>query len=308
MIYFKEYAVLNLNYVGLSDGEEYMLDYPIAGSCELIYCSETDELVGILKYSAEQTSITIESLEIFTPYRRKGYAKHTITMIKNLYPNHTILGQTPPYKDIKKFFIEQGATFNSCSKCLYFKLCGGVEYLGIHCDSPNDYAFIIPTKTPTQKHEICVTKGIHPNIPVIVVELGISDTTEDESEDMIRVANNINKQFSNNLENAYSTCEASAPIKELKVGKHLPYYMDNNANDFINDLKALNLKGFIQIAGIHRELCVAHVARLIKENIPALEPIILTNDNYSISAKVSVEHGDTLERTLGEKGYSIRVI
>ena len=100
----------------------------------------------------------------------------------------------------------------------------------------------------------------------------------------------------------YQTCQEGNSIPQTKNLPLLPDWTQADGIPFLKALVALFPEGgSIQLCGLYRELCLVSVAHLILKHTN-LEPIIVANDDYSISATYSVAEGETLAVRIAECG------
>lgn len=147
--------------------------------------------------------------------------------------------------------------------------------------------------------EVLISKTVDFNIPTIIIDFDLFNL---EDIDYKKKANSIIENFKY-FDMVYTTSKDNMPLTRLKIYNKLTDWTINDGKCFLRDLADLShrIKN-IQLCGIFRELCIVEVARIIKASALNIEPIIIDNDDYSISALYSVRSGDTLENRLSEEG------
>lgn len=158
-----------------------------------------------------------------------------------------------------------------------------------------------------ERNTIVVSKELRNDIPVILVDFDkVNLEFEDELTLALEVIKNLNSSYNGTI---YHTCFDNNPIDEASHYQTLEYWGKNKGLDLIEDLAAMEcIPKEVQLCGIYRELCIVEVASILKRSYLPIEPIIIDNDDYTISATCSVSEGDTLENRINECGFSIQYL
>lgn len=155
-----------------------------------------------------------------------------------------------------------------------------------------------------KRNEVQVSKLLDENIPVLIVDFdNFNLSCAEDKKEALKISRNLI-----NIKDIYTTSKDNSPITELHNYKKLNDWTIGNGELFLSDLADSGVKEKIQLCGIYRELCIVEVASLIKKSALNIEPIIIDNDDYSISAVCSVAEGDTLENRLLENNFIMKVI
>lgn len=155
-----------------------------------------------------------------------------------------------------------------------------------------------------KENEILVSKRLDKSVPLLIVDFdSFNLASPSDKNDALRILNNLNGVVS-----IYTTSKDNNPITQLQYHKKLHDWSVGGGESFLLDLGNAEVKSKIQICGIYRELCIVEVASIIKKSALDIEPIIIDNDDYSISAEYSVKFGDTLENRLLEHGLNIKLV
>lgn len=289
--------------IGIAEGFEYSLSGPVTE-----IRSEDEELLGYIDYSvySSKKSIKINTIELFQQYRRNGYGTLAINKLKNTFKGYSIFGQCALYESSKNFWKKQGAIFSDCCNCKEYSECGG-DVDSSWCDEPLSFSFTIPYSEKPLHNEILISNEIDKNIPIIVI--GLEDYYIGD-EDCQNSINDICKNLiSLDSSSIYVSHSSEYPmLEEMSNFYYLPNWHEGNSKEFIEIISTQFENQSIQLVGIYRELCLTQAASIIKGNIPNIEPIIINNDSYSVSATYSVMHGDTIDRMLVEKNFLPRYI
>ena len=153
--------------------------------------------------------------------------------------------------------------------------------------------------------EILVSETIDKSLPVVIVDFDYFNLVDvDDINWALSIVNNLKS-----AKNIYATSKDNNPIKEVASFKKLSDWSKDKGDLFLKDLSEEFPDGTaVQLCGVYRELCIVEVANLIKRSNLNIEPIIVNNDKYSISAIYSVQEGDTLENRLAECNCSAKYI
>ena len=153
--------------------------------------------------------------------------------------------------------------------------------------------------------EILVSETIDKSLPVVIVDFDYFNLVDvDDINWALSIVDNLKS-----AKNIYTTSKDNNSIKEVASFKKLSDWSKDKGDLFLKDLSDEFPDGTaVQLCGIYRELCIVEVANLIKRSNLNIEPIIVNNDKYSISAIYSVQEGDTLENRLAECNCSAKYI
>lgn len=152
-----------------------------------------------------------------------------------------------------------------------------------------------------------VTEHFSSNLPVLLIDFNLLNLVDEEE---FQAAFNVwNHLVQNGLKQAiYQTCQTDKALLETSAYPLLPDWTLEEGKPFLEALVArFPERSTIQLCGIYRELCMVSVAHLILQQT-TLDPIIIIDDNYSISATYSVAEGETLETRIIECGGILKEV
>lgn len=181
------------------------------------------------------------------------------------------------------------------------KLEEAVEYI-LQCEFDElieKYMGVVKRVKALEQEKIFVSKNIKKDAPILIVDF--DDVNLADPEDMAKAKGIVSNIKNLNPNKVFYTLSNDCVISDLSNCVKLGDWTENDGAEFINDLSSYSLDGMeLQICGMYRELCIVEVANMIKRSNLNIEPIIIDNDDYSISATYSVQEGDTLENRLAE--------